>query len=54
MAKENRIGEISGYVNKNRLHDLGAIIVYSQDALERNWKTYKENGGKAEDIDKLK
>lgn len=47
INEEKKIGMISGYVNAAKLHELGSFIVSTENEIQRQWKIYKENGGKA-------
>ena len=47
LADEQRVGAVSGYVNKARMHDAGARIVWAEDDLKRAWADYRNLGGKA-------
>lgn len=47
ISDERRVGAISGYVDKRRLHELGSLIVAAEREIDRAWKIYRENGGTA-------
>ena len=47
LAREKKIGEISGAVSLGRLHNDGQAIVLREDDLEHAWHDYKALGGTA-------
>lgn len=46
INRENEIGTVSGYVNKDRLHQAGEIIVSCKDSIAKNYAEYRQQGGK--------
>lgn len=53
ISEEKEIGQISGYVNKSRLHDAGVQIILYRKIINEQWSVYKENGGSVKSIDEL-
>lgn len=45
INRENEIGSVSGYVNTDRLHQAGEIIVYCKDSISKSYAEYKQRGG---------
>jgi hypothetical protein len=45
INRENEIGTVSGYVNKDRLHQAGEIIVSCKDSITKNYAEYRQQGG---------
>jgi len=54
IAEERRVGNLSGYVDKRRLHELGSLIVAAEREIVRNWVIYRENGGTARSVDSIR
>lgn len=53
ISEEKEIGQVSGYVNKSRLHDAGAQIIFYRKMIKDQWNVYKANGGSAKSVDDL-
>jgi hypothetical protein len=53
IDEERKIGEVSGSINRARLHEAGLVIVRSREAIERQFAIYKSNGGPASSVDDL-
>lgn len=45
INRENEIGAVSGYVNKDRLHQAGEIIVSCKGSITKNYAEYRQQGG---------
>lgn len=45
INRENEIGSVSGYVNTDRLHQAGEIIVSCKDNISKSYKEYRQRGG---------
>lgn len=45
INRENEIGTVSGYVNKDKLHQAGEIIVSCKDSNAKNYAEYRQQGG---------
>lgn len=54
LKKENMIGRISGYTDKDKRYDDGAIIVEHSNQIKDLWPEYKRLGGKAKTPEKIK
>jgi len=54
ISEEQRVGRLSGYVDKRRLHELGSLIVAAEREISRNWIIYRENGGVARSVDAIR
>lgn len=46
MAREDRIGNVSGYVNVRTKHQLGEMIVDAEDRIAADYQKYLDRGGK--------
>lgn len=45
INRENEIGTVSGYVNKNKLHQAGETIVSCKDSITKIYAEYRQQGG---------
>lgn len=53
ISEEKEIGQVSGYVNKSRLHDAGAQIVFYRKMIKDQWAVYEVNGGSAKSFEDI-
>jgi len=54
IGEERRIGQVSGYVDSRKLHELGSLIVAAEREIERSWLIYKSNGGTLRSLDAIR
>jgi hypothetical protein len=47
IARERRVGEVSGMVDKVALHDAGESIIEADEDMRERWAAYKKLGGTA-------
>lgn len=48
LARERKVGAVSGMVDKIVLHDAGEAVIAADEDIREQWPTYKKLGGTAE------